>query len=256
MMKTARKMGRKRKFAPFDVDGTIFRSSLLVELVEVLIERGFFPKAARARYVDEQKKWLDRKDAEGGTYDNYIMAVVHTFEHYVRRIGWKEVQSASKVVIARHKNHVYRYTRDLIAKLKKKGYFLLAVSQSPKFLLDAFCKELGFDKVYGRIYEINSKGFFTGKTMHLDQIADKAVIIRRAMAKENLTLKGSVGVGDTHGDSSMLEMVEHPICFNPNEKLYSMAEKRSWKIVIERKDIAVEINGVFAKRVTTVRIPS
>lgn len=46
-------MARKRKVAVFDIDGTIFRSSLLIELVEVMVQHGLFQSvygsAARVR---------------------------------------------------------------------------------------------------------------------------------------------------------------------------------------------------------------
>src|SRR5437762_1310358 len=121
-----------KKVAIFDVDGTIFRSSLLIELVEVMIEQGFFPEDARARYSKEMKRWQDRK----GEYEDYIMAVVHSFEHHIKGIEYDAFDRAAKIVIMRHKDRVYRYTRDLVKALKKKGYFLLAISQSPKGVLD------------------------------------------------------------------------------------------------------------------------
>ena len=61
-----------RKVAIFDIDGTIFRSSLLIELVEVLIEKEIFPVSVRADYNREKVRWLDRE----GDYESYIMAVV------------------------------------------------------------------------------------------------------------------------------------------------------------------------------------
>lgn len=75
--------------------------------------------------------------------------------------------------------------------------------------------------------------------LHL--IANKANIVRRAVEKENLTLRGSIGVGDTEGDIPFLEMVEKPICFNPNEKLYRYARLMKWTVVIERKDVIYKI---------------
>ena len=59
-----------RKVAIFDIDGTIFRSSLLIELVEVFIELGLFPVEVRTQYEKEKVLWLDRK----GDYESYIMA--------------------------------------------------------------------------------------------------------------------------------------------------------------------------------------
>ena len=73
--------------------------------------------------------------------------------------------------------------------------------------------------------------------MNEDLISDKSNIVKRAVEKENLTLEASVGVGDTEGDISFLEMVENPICFNPNSKLYLLAKKKSWKTIVERKDV-------------------
>ena len=77
--------------------------------------------------------------------------------------------------------------------------------------------------------------------MDLHLIANKANIVRRVVAKEKLSLKGSIGVGDTEGDVPMLELVETAICFNPNAKLYRFAKLNKWKVVVERKDVVYEI---------------
>jgi hypothetical protein len=43
------------------------------------------------------------------------------------------------------------------------------------------------------------------------------------------------------GDIPMLELVENPICFNPNAQLYRIAKLNKWKIIVERKDVIYEI---------------
>ena len=207
-----------RKVAIFDIDGTIFRSSLLIELVEVLIELGLFPVKVRAEYEREKVRWLDRK----GDYESYIMAVVGVFLKNIKGMPYREFMRASELVVARYRHRTYIFTEKLIKDLKKDGYFLLAISQSPKGTLDLFCKEIGFDKTYGRLYETGATECFTGNIMDEHLIANKAAIVRRAVEKEGLTLAGSVGVGDTEGDISFLELVDRPICFNPNLKLYRM----------------------------------
>ena len=228
---------KKRKVAIFDIDGTIFRSSLLIELVEVMIENKFFDFSARKEYEKEENEWLDRK----GDYESYINAVVKVFMKNIKGIAYEDFDRAAKIVIERYKNRTYRYTRDLIAKLKKKKYFILAISQSPKGILDGFCEKLGFDKVYGRFYETDSTGKLTGNVVSEELIKDKANIVKRAIEKENLTLNNSVGVGDTEGDISFLEMVAEPICFNPNSKLYLRAKKEGWRVIVERKDVVYEL---------------
>ena len=52
-----------------------------------------------------------------------------------------------------------------------------------------------------------------------------------------MSFKGSIGVGDTESDVAFLKLVERPICFNPNKKLYDYAKRKGWEVVVERKDM-------------------
>ena len=115
------------------------------------------------------------------------------------------------------------------------------MSHSPKTILDKFCPRLGFDKVYGLIYEIDEDEKFTGNVMGEELAMNKANLVRRAIDKESLMLTHSVGVGDTEGDISFLEIVARPLCFNPNSKLYKHAKKEDWKVIVERKDVIYEL---------------
>jgi len=233
-------MSESKKFACFDIDGTIFRSSLLIELVNVLIEQGSFPESAREAFAEQEREWLERK----GDYDAYIMAVVGTFMTHLKGMRVDAFDRASTVVIERQKDHVYRYTRDLIKLLREKGYTLVAISHSPKMILDKFCGTYGFDKVYGKRYEIHgADGTFTGETLDHSTIMNKAAIVERVCEKEELSREHSVGVGDSESDIPMLELVAHPICFNPNSKLYAYALEKGWTVIVERKDVIYAVAG-------------
>jgi len=227
----------KRPVAVFDIDGTVFRWSLFLDLVDKLIENGIFPKETRDAYEDARVKWLDRK----GDYQTYVMNAVGVFGKQLKGVPFEDVANAAGEVIEEKKDRVYRYTRDLIKDLKKQGYFLLAISHSPRFIAEGFGFEAGFDKTYGFWYETGPSGNFTGTIQDEDMMRNKAAILTRAIRKEELTLEGSIGVGDTESDIPMLEMVETPIAFNPNQKLLDHARKRGWKVVVERKDVIYEL---------------
>lgn len=226
-----------RKVAIFDVDGTIFRSSLLIQLVESLVESGSFPKEARKEYERQHARWLDRE----GDYDEYIMAVVETFRKHLQGLHYGELAEAADQVVEAQWKRTYRYTRELLKDLKAKGYYLLAVSHSPKTVLDRFCPRLGFNKAYGLVYEIGPQDLFTGKVVDEHLIFNKANVVLRAIEKEQLTLTYSIGVGDTESDIPFLELVAKPICFNPNKALYRAAKRLKWDVVVERKDMIYKI---------------
>lgn len=225
-----------QKVAFFDIDGTIFRSSLLIELVEKFIDEGVFSEAVRQVYEPDYKAWLDRE----GSYEKYISDVVKVFEDNIKGVHYGEMADLGRSVVEENSKRVYRYTRDLIPKLKKQNYYLVAISQSPKAILDEFCVNYGFDKVYGRIYEIGPTDRFTGVTTDEHLIQDKANIVKRVFARGDFDETATVAVGDTEGDISMLSLADQPICFNPNNELYQHALKMGWKVVVERKDVIYE----------------
>lgn len=222
-----------KKLAIFDIDGTIFRSSLLIEITEALITEKIFPEKVRDIYNKDYENWSNRKDS----YEKYIEAVVNAFVQNIKGVRYNDFTKVAKKVITSHKNRIYRYTRELVKDLKKKKYYLLAISNSPKAVVDEFCKKWGFNKAYGRVYELDKSGKFTGKILYEKLISDKAKILKRAIKKEHLTITDSVGVGDSESDIAFLKLVKKPICFNPNSKLYQHAKLAKWKIIIERKDV-------------------
>lgn len=224
---------KQQKVAIFDIDGTIFRSSLLSELTEAMIQEGIFSKKVRDEYAEEYSSWLDRE----GDYYDYMWAIVGVFEREIKGIKYDVFLKIVKKVVDFHQNRVYRYTRDLLKKLKKENYYLIAISHSPKDAVREFSKRVGFDKMYGRQMEVDSKGRITGKILFEDTIMDKAKMLAVAVETHDLTLKDSIGVGDTGSDIAFLKMVDHPICFNPNSELYKAAKKNKWEVIVERKDV-------------------
>lgn len=228
--------------AVFDIDGTIFRSSLLIELVEALIREGIFPVEARKAYSDAYNKWIAREGtpADGFSYYEYIGKMVEAYRTYIKGVRRRDVWRVAEKVLSFHKVRVYRFTRDLIKKLRKTHY-LLAISHSPYEIVAPFAKSLHFDKTYAMVYEVDKHVRFTGRVLYENTIVDKAAILRRAIEKNNLTLKNSIGVGDTESDIAFLKFVDRPIVFNPSMKLFKYAKAHTWEIVIERKDVVYRL---------------
>lgn len=231
------KKNNLKKVAVFDIDGTLFRSSLLRELLENLISSGVFPQKAQQYYAHAYINWIDRK----GPYEDYINGIVGAYERYIKGVRQHVVWDIAHHVMDFHQNRLYRYTRNLVRELRDKKYYLLAISGSPFDIVEPFARTLGFNKVYGRIFDIDKDERFTGKILYQELISHKGRILKRAVEKEGLTLKGSVGVGDTDSDIDFLKLVERPVAFNPNIKLYKYAKKHNWEIAVERKDVIYKL---------------
>lgn len=225
-----------RKLAIFDIDGTIFRSSLLVELIHELVRRNVFPDVAYEEMEQDYLAWMNRK----GSYENYIDKLIAIRNKYLKGCRFSDIDQIAREVVWEQKDIVYRFTRDLVIESKSKNYFLLAISGSPIFMVEKFAINFGFDAVYGNIFEVKN-GKFTGN------IAREAVYSKDKILQEFLRshkkkkvffdLENAIAVGDTEGDIPILESVGNPIVFNPNQGLVKCAKERGWTVVVERKDV-------------------
>lgn len=224
----------KRPVAFFDIDGTLFRWSLFLVYVDLMIERGLLPEIIKERAKPKYERWLNRE----GSYQDYLDVLVKGFNDYIAGVRVEDFYRAVKDSLTGRDKRVYRFTRDFIRELKDEGYFLVAITHSSKIAADLFAENYGFDKVYGLMFEID-EDVFTGQILNRELIFDKGKIVERVFQDENLNIdpERSVAVGDTHSDIAMLEKVTRPIAFNPNKILYLEAKKRGWEVVVERKDV-------------------
>ena len=228
----------KKKFAVFDIDGTIFRKNLAFELIYELTWMNIFHKKVRTELVRHYNNWLDHK----GVYDDYRKALVDLYGENIKGCRKEDVLKASREIIAFYKDRTYIFANDLIKKLREEQYNIIAISGSPSEVVEEYNKYLKFDAVFGSVYEIDENGIYTGKNI-FEPPKHKGHVAKQYLTENGLTLEDSYGVGDTESDSKFLEIVEHPIAFNPNQNLKEIAQQKGWRIVVEKKDVIYEIKN-------------
>lgn len=247
---------KKVKIGVFDIDGTIFRSSLLIELVRGLVRSGIFPKKANSEMEADYLAWLNRV----GDYDDYLGKVIRIYDKYLIGKKFSKVEAVASEVMEGEKNKTYRFTRDLILDLKKEGYYLMAISGSPSYMVDKFAFHMGFDVSFGAVTGVKGgvftnyyieKDFKTGNDILISakdrgkvlNFSRKDILLKKYLASRNLNIdwKNSVAAGDSGNDIAMLKLVGHPIAFNPDDVLVNEAQKNNWRVVVERKNVVYDL---------------
>lgn len=230
------------KVAFFDIDGTVFRSAVMFEVVDRMIQQGMLPKAASAAVLEAKDAWKNRQ----GKFETYNERFIHLMENDFAGVDVSEFETLAAEVIGEVKDHQYRYTRGLMEQFGDRGYALVAISGALQDVLEIYNRYLGFDYVYGGQLATRD-GKFTGKPADESPYYDKSATVNRFL-KENprATLDDSYGVGDTESDAGFLKLVAHPIAFNPNRTLYEIAKREGWEIVVERKDVIYHLGGPAA----------
>ncbi len=225
-----------KKFAVFDIDGTLIRWQLYHALVDKLVAQGAIDESIFLRVKQARMDWKRRAHTE--SYNNYEHALVETFLSALPNVTPKQFEQAVDTTFEEYKDQVYTFTRELVPYLKSKDYRVLAISGSQTQIVAKIAAHYGFDDCVGSELEIK-KGKFTGKS--ISPFGKKDQILKTLIKKHQLSVKDSVAVGDSESDISMLKMVEQPIVFNPTSKLFKVAKGQKWPIMIERKSVVYKL---------------
>ncbi len=243
-------MSEPRKIAIFDIDGTLYRWQLYHEIVFTLKKKGFIPLEAGHRIDQAFAAW----NARELSFDKYEHIVIDALLPHLTDIPVSVFEEAAHEVADKNGGKIYVYTKRLLSELREQGYFIIAISGSQQEVAELFAKKFGFDDCIGSLYE-RSGDRFTGKTLRFVP-GRKDEIIREYIKVNNFTLTDSYGIGDSGGDTSMLEIVDNPIAFNPAAGLLETAIAKRWKIVVERKNVAYTLETSKTGAVTLTHIDS
>ena len=220
-----------KKFAVFDIDGTIFRWQLFHEMFDEFVESGIIDSVTAEPVLTSRNKWRQGES----TWIDYELKLIETLDKAIIGVNLTTMEQFADKIIARRGKVLYKYTLNLLKELQNAGYFTIALSGSHQQLVDKFAKLYGIDVAIGLDYSQ-----IDGKLTEKKQIVygQKDKLLKKVVQENNLDWTDSYAVGDTKGDANMLELVENPIAFNPDEELLSIAKSNGWKIVVERKGVA------------------
>ena len=225
-----------KRFAVFDIDGTLIRWQLYHAIVNRLAKKKLLAPDAYKKLHDARMAWKTRQNPNA--FKQYEALLINIFEDSFAILNTSDFDQAVEEIINEYSDQVYVYTRDLIKKLKGEGYCLLAISGSQHELVGHLAKHYGFDDWQGTDYE-RKDGKFSGKVTVASQEKRKALEV--LVKKHGLEYKDSWAVGDSASDAPMLKMVKNPIAFNPDRDLFELAQKHGWKIILERKNMVYHL---------------
>ncbi len=235
-------MEKKRIAAFFDIDGTIFRDSLMV---------AHFIKMREFQIIDDSK-WHVQLHMSGeiwkkrrSDYDTYLDALSTAYVDSLTGVSYADVMFAARHVIQNRADEVYKFTKNRIKQHKKHDHLVIFISGSPDFLVRQMAKVWKADVYRGSTY-VFAHGLFTGKIIPMWDSVSKKNAINQLVEKYNIDLENSFAYGDTNGDFSMLKSVGNPFAINPARELLENIKqdpvlREKANIIIERKDVIYRV---------------
>lgn len=223
----------KNRVGFFDIDGTIRNKSLTESLFEILVRDYKYRGKDFNKYFELQseisslrKAYKSSEDRADDLFGEYCQKVVKFAMFALKNYTIEEVREIGRRVAVEYRDHQdYVFSKELIKFLRQEGFELVAISGSPKFLVDAFVKEYGFSKGIGQDYVKDEKtGIF--KETSIRTFQDKHIFIEELLRdhspgdfnRDNFYI---VAVGDTECDFSMMEYTDKAFIINPSIRFFS-----------------------------------
>lgn len=236
-------MGHRVKAAFFDIDGTIYRDSLLKEHFKKLIK---YELLNVQEYELKVKSLFKKWDERIGDYDTYLLGMADTYIDAIKGISLKYNDFVADQVMDLKGSRVYSYTRNQINWHKEQGHKVIFISGSPDFLVSRMAKKWGADDYCGSVYHIKD-GKYSGEVSPMWDSENKMKSINSFVEKYNLDLENSYAYGDTMGDLSMMNLVGNPRAINPSRELLEELKvnkdlKGRVEVIIERKDVIYKVS--------------
>ncbi|MFA5524745.1 MAG: HAD-IB family hydrolase [Tissierellales bacterium] len=229
----------------FDIDGTIYRNSLMIEHFKKLIKYEVIdPYIWHSKIKHTYEEWEKRY----GDYENYLEELADVYLKELKGVNKSNTEFIANQVININGDKIYKYARTRIEWHKSENHKIFFISGSPDFLVSKMAEKYGVTEFRGTTYVVDEDNNFTGEIVKMWDSDNKQKTLDEFVEKYHVDLLNSYAYGDTQGDFSMLKMVGNPIAINPNKNLFDSIKhdpelSNRAQIVVERKDIVYNLNS-------------
>ncbi|MCF6464798.1 HAD family hydrolase [Clostridium sp. Cult2] len=223
----------------FDIDGTLFRNSLMIQHFKKLIKYEVIDPSI---WYNKIKPVYEEWEKRYGDFEHYLETLAEVYINELKGVNKSYIEFIASQVINVNGDMVYKYSRDQIDWHKSQGHKVFFISGSPDFLVSKMAEKYGVTECRGTAYLVDDENNFTGEIVKMWDSENKQRTLNEFLERYEVDLKNSYAYGDTTGDLSMLRMVGNPIAINPNrEFLLSIREdenlSKNTVIIVERKDV-------------------
>ncbi len=228
----------------FDIDGTLYRNSLMIQHFKKLIKYEVIDPAIWHNHVKHTYyEWEKRY----GDFEDYLEELAEFYVRELKGVNKDYIDFIANQVIKINGDQVYKYTRSRIEWHKNSGHKVFFISGSPDFLVEKMAKKYGVTEYRGSEYIVDEENNFTGEIVRMWDSENKQRTIDEFVSRFDVDLNKSYSYGDTAGDLSMLKMVENPIAINPNKNLLKAIKEdeelyKKIDIIVERKDLIYKLS--------------
>jgi HAD superfamily hydrolase (TIGR01490 family) len=211
--------------AIFDLDNTLIADDSDYLWGQFLVDQRIVDKAT---YEAMNTKFY--QDYQQGTLDMHAFlqfALKPLTEHPLEKLHrWRE-QFLDAII----KPILLNAAHALVEKHRVQGDTLLVITATNRFITEPIVKMYGIDHLIATTPEF-SNGRYTGNIIGIPSFREgKVTLLNQWLTQTGESLENSVFYSDSHNDLPLLELVDNPVCVNPDDTLQQIAITRNWPII-------------------------
>lgn len=218
-----------KRLALFDFDNVIYRGHSVFDIIQTQ-EKDRFIQPVVWKVVEEQLQRYKSKEA------SYKEAADKMLSAWAKALEGKSYQSVLDYVQSYFKNNPDKFFGwfEAINKILSKSHDIFIISTNYQFIAEAVVNRFRLHGYISSVAEVEN-GLFTGQ-LQKSLAGNKGEVLTTL---KSYPKNDSVAVGDSENDIDMLERVDNPICFQPDEKLKMVAQQEGWKLADENNILQV-----------------
>lgn len=207
-----------KKVAFFDIDGVIYGKEVFLALAQHAVKSGWLSPTVLLGLLNPLKQSDFGKNIKSEKANQFLETVASALQG-------KDFDGICTGVVSffmENKTHFYSYFEIILPKLKE-SHDIYIVTTNAQFVAKPLVDIFGLSGYISSEFEVVN-GLFTGKVSK--SLANGKSEVQIILQKYGQA--GSIAVGDSENDISMLELVACPICINPSETLEKYALDKGW----------------------------
>jgi HAD superfamily hydrolase (TIGR01490 family) len=216
--------------AIFDLDNTLIADDSDYLWGQFLVDQGIVDKA---QYENANAKFYD--DYQQGTLDiveflNFSLRPLA--DNPVEQLYQWRTQFIEQIITP----ILLKPAQQLVDKHRDRGDTLLVITATNRFVTEPIVQLYGIDNLLATSPEFIN-GQYTGGFIGVPCFREgKVTLLQEWLKNSTETLEDSWFYSDSHNDLPLLNLVDHPVAVDPDEKLAVVAKQGNWSMISLRNN--------------------
>ncbi|MFA6064553.1 MAG: haloacid dehalogenase-like hydrolase [archaeon] len=223
-----------------DIDGTLLQGFITIDFVEYLHKKDLFSEAS---YL-QQNKLMQMYKLGQIEFVPWLKEWANIWANGISGLKQETLEAEAKLFFPSFKHKIYSTSKELVKSFQNEGYLVIGISVGVFETAVLIKNFLGMDYVFASQVEVKNGRYVPRVVTDLQSEAGKKKAIESFCKLKKISLKDSIGIGDTIHDKQIFDLTGKKIALNPTPSLIELAKKEGY-LLANHENILGKISSFF-----------